>query len=211
MKKASYGLLILLTFSYLYNANCKDMTNIQEEIWKDVVGYEGLYQVSNIGNVRSLPRNGTSLCAKILRQSLSKGYPKVNLSKNNLTKEGKVHRLMGFAFMMDTYFEGAHINHINGIKTDNRIDNFKWVTPSENSQHAWDNGLCKPSKYWFGRKGIEASNSKPVIQFDFQGNKIAEYSSATEASQLTNVSRQHISHCCVGTRKSAGKYIWKHK
>lgn len=182
-----------------------------EEIWKDVVGYEGLYQVSSIGRVKSLPRNGTTKLFKILKPGLFKGYYGIHLSRHNKIKVITVHRMMGFAFMMDSYFEGAQINHLNGIKTCNLIDNFKWVTASENIQHAHDSGLCKPAKYWLGKTGNHHHTSKPIMQFDLHGKFIKEYISATFAAKENAFNRQHISQCCSGTRQQSNGFIWRHK
>lgn len=211
MKKANQILILsafLLTFIATKQLNVMQDT---EEIWKDVVGYEGHYQVSSIGRVKSLPRKGSRINAKILSTQLAKGYPTLKLSKNDVAIRYTVHRLMGLAFMPDTHFEGAQINHINGIKTCNRIENFKWVTASENAQHAHDTGLCKPAKYWLGRTGKENHTSKPIAQYDKEGNFIKEYISATFAAKETGFSRQHISQVCSGARPSSHGFIWRHK
>lgn len=211
MKKAATALLILATFLYFGIAKSQSMETNIEEIWKDVVGYEGFYKVSSLGRVKSIKRNGTILSDRILKHRLIKGYPGVNISRLGITKNKTIHRMMGMAFMSDSYFEGAQINHKNGIKTDNRIDNFEWVSASTNSQHAWDTGLCKPSKYWLGKKGNLHHTSKPIIQKTRSGEFVNEYVSATDACSKTGISRQHISQCCTGYRKSAGNFIWEHK
>lgn len=212
MKKANQILILsafLLTFIVTKQINVMQDT---EEIWKDVVGYEGLYQVSSFGQIKSLPRNGTpSKQEKILSTQLSKGYPTLKLCKNNIPIRYTVHRLMGFAFMMDSYFEGAVINHKNGIPTDNRISNLEWCTPKQNTQHAWDNGLCKSARYWLGKTGDKNHTSKPILQFDKDLNFIREYVSATFAAKENGFSRQNISRCCSGTRPSSNGFIWKHK
>jgi len=210
MKKAPIRLLIPEAFNYLYCANFKDMTKIHE-IWKDIPGYEGLYKVSSIGRIKSLPRNGTINKFKILSHQLSKGYPSLKLCRNNVIVRHTIHRLMAYTFLMDSYFDGAHVNHKNGIPTDNRIENLEWCTPSENAQHAWDNGLCKPARYWLGKTGIENHTSKPILQYDMDMNLIKEHVSATFAAIEINGSRQHISNCCTGTRKSSNGFIWKYK
>lgn len=105
-----------------------------EEIWKDVVGYEGLYQVSNLGRVRSLDRiiNHRKLKGKILSQAYdTKGYLFVNLSKNNVAKPKRVHRLIANAFI-EKINGKDYIDHINGIRDDNRIENLRWCTHQEN-------------------------------------------------------------------------------
>jgi hypothetical protein len=167
MKKASYGLLILLTFSYLYSANFKDMTNI-EEIWKDVVGYEGLYQISSFGNVRSLEREvwSNNQWGKYLRYCPAKtlknvlhpnGYYRVDLC-------GKLHsnhHLVAIAFI-GCQPDKKEVNHKDGDKLNNHFINLEWVTKSENIRHADKNGLRTMPKgkdhYMFGRTGEKHHN-----------------------------------------------------
>ena len=106
-----------------------------EEIWKDVPGHEGLYQVSNLGRVKSL-RFGKE---RILKPTPDKdGYYQVDLWKGGEGKTNKIHRLVMLAFFGESDLE---VNHINGIKTDNRLENLEYCTPSENIQHALDIGL----------------------------------------------------------------------
>jgi hypothetical protein len=138
---------------------------MQEEIWKDVVGYEGMYQVSNLGNVKSLSRivkyqeNHSGLRKeRILKQNLTKsGYVHVVICINKLNKTVKVHRLVALAFIQNT--ENKHsVNHINGIKYDNRVENLEWVTHSENIIHAYKTGLKK------GIRGNKSHLSKLTIK-----------------------------------------------
>lgn|SRR5574343_4405 len=125
-----------------------------EEIWKDIVGYEGLYQVSNLGNIKSLPKQWKcggsnaplkefSHNGKILKPLLSSnGYCGVCLYKNNKVSRLSVHRTVADAFI-DNFGNKPQVNHINGIKTDNRAENLEWATNSENIQHAIQHGLIK--------------------------------------------------------------------
>lgn len=104
------------------------------EIWKDIDGYDGLYQVSNLGHVKSFRRGRE----RILKASPnSNGYPKVSLGKCNNTF---VHRLVATAFVPNPD-DKPEVNHINGDKSDNRAVNLEWCTPSENTQHAFTTGL----------------------------------------------------------------------
>lgn len=124
---------------------------IMEEIWKDINGYEGHYQVSNFGNVRSFYQPSRNfkgserynIPERIRYRKLTiakEGYVRVQLRINNKPRAIYVHRLVSMAFIPNT--EGKpFVNHINGIKTDNRVSNLEWCTFQENMDHAWKIGL----------------------------------------------------------------------
>ncbi|WP_284108924.1 NUMOD4 domain-containing protein [Acinetobacter pittii] len=120
------------------------------EIWKPIVGYEGIYEVSNLGCIKSLSRATTNklqpfVPERILKTRIGKtGYEIVGLSKDGGQKTCKVHRLVASAFC-DNPLNKPHINHKNGLKTDNNSSNLEWVTASENALHALSLGLFQPS------------------------------------------------------------------
>lgn len=120
------------------------------EIWKDIKGYEGLYQVSNLGNVKSLNRNKIykdtfiKINERLLKPSTNKGgYKQVVLYKNDSKKTFKVHRLVALVFL-DNSNQYLEVNHKNGIKHDNYVNNLEWCNHSQNVQHSFDNKLQIP-------------------------------------------------------------------
>jgi NUMOD4 motif./HNH endonuclease. len=143
---------------------------MNDEIWKDIKGFEGLYQISNLGNIKSLPRKRYSGAGKyyIQQEKIMKTYLKSCGYKSIKLKypDGKyihkdIHKLMAIAFIPNPD-NLPQINHKNGIKTDNRIDNLEWCTPSHNAQHALNTGLKKPLQ---GEKhGRHILTEKEVIE-----------------------------------------------
>lgn len=109
--------------------------NIMEEIWKDVVGYEGRYAVSNTGKVKRADVD------KIMKFSVNKkGYLKVALSTRGALKSCAVHRIVAFAFLENPENK-PEVNHINGVKMENNVENLEWCTRDENIAHAIKTGL----------------------------------------------------------------------
>jgi len=123
------------------------MIDIECEIWKDIIGYEGLYKVSNFGRIKSLDK----ICGNFLRKAkirkirLDKdGYCVISLYKLGKIKYTGVHRLVATAFIPNPENK-KFVNHKKGIKTDNRASELEWVTQSENEKHAFEIGLKKPN------------------------------------------------------------------
>jgi hypothetical protein len=119
---------------------------MQTELWKDIEGFEGLYQISTLGRLKSIGRMARNanhihhIKPKILKPVLNAGYYKFTLSKNEIRKDVRRARLMAIAFIPNPK-NLPHPNHINGIKTDDYLENLEWMTVSENTQHAYDHGL----------------------------------------------------------------------
>lgn len=190
------------------------------EDWKDIKGYENLYQVSNTGRVRSKERiarrNGITtkrLKSVILKpQKQVNGYLFVCLSKDGKYKQYLIHRLVATAFING---EGE-VNHIDEDKTNNCVSNLEWVTHSDNInygscikrriEHSDFKGRNNPM---FGRKGKDNPRSIPIRQYDLQGNLIKEYDSAATAGRELNISSSSICRCANGFKRSYGGYIWK--
>lgn len=189
-----------------------------EEIWRSIEGYEGLYEVSNLGRVRSLDRlvnNGIGIYVakgRILKpERLNCGYLLLGLNKDSKKKMFYVHRIVGMAFqdICGQYREGLHINHINTVRTDNRAENLHWVTRKENM----NNPLTRANIYNAQKNRLLNGIIQPkiVIQSDLEDNFIAEYPSVTEAKRQTGISQSLISLCCRGKVKTARGYIFRYK
>lgn len=139
--------------------------------WRDIPGYEGLYQVSSDGQVKRL--GGSERCKKdrILTQHLNNaGYFHVSLSKNAKPKTRQVHNLVTLTFFGEP--GDLWCNHKNGIKTDNRIENLEYVTPGENNQHAYDTGLHK--KVYGERHWMRILNDEDVNLIQLAANHVLE-------------------------------------
>lgn len=181
-----------------------------KEIWKDINGYEGLYQVSNLGNVRSIDRVVLSggrkkpLRGVILKQTIgSHNYNTVVLSVNGNVKTKTVHRLVAIAFIPNNENK-PEVNHKKGDRRDNRACRLEWVTPKENSAHA-KHVLDAPSY----REGARNIRSIETIQISADGFILNVYESRAEAAKEHNVPVRRISEAIIGKRKYVGGFIWK--
>lgn len=173
-----------------------------EEEWRDVPGYEGFYQVSNLGRVKSMPNRSNHKGSMILSLSVVNGYMHVGLSKNAEQKICKVHRLVAAAFISNPR-NLPQVNHKNGNKSDNRVENLEWVTAKENTKHAHLTGLAH------AQKGVENSRSLKIVQLSMDGEEIARYVGTREAERKTGAYHSNISRCLNGKARSAGGFKWK--
>lgn len=173
-----------------------------EEVWKDVVGYEGIYQVSNLGQLKNIKHN------RLLTGAINRyGYVSVVLIKDKKVKNTRMHRLIAETFIPNPKNKNQ-VNHINGIKTDNRVENLEWVSNHENVIHAWENGLTRP--LWKNKFGKNHNRSKEIYQIDKNTNLvIKKFYGCSEAERETGVKRQNIHLCCSGKAKTAGGYKWE--
>jgi hypothetical protein len=171
------------------------------EFYVDIPNLEGKYQVSNLHNVRSWINNkgNRRKKPKILKQRLNKyGYPIVCLHNNGMQKTESVHRLMWLTWRGEIP-EGYQVNHINEIKTDNRIENLNLMT-------------CKENNNWGTRNERIAKNRcKPIIQKSLEGKVIAIWSSAKEIQRKLGYSQGNITACCKSGFYLKGKWINKHQ
>ena len=175
------------------------------EVWKPVVGYVGQYEVSNMGNVRSVDRidnYGRHKTGKMLKPIVHRdGYLQVALSKYCKPKRKGIHNLVMEAFI-GVRPQGYEVNHIDEDKTNNKLENLEYVTHQQNVQHGFGN-----------KKRSESNTNNPLISkgvMQFDGDRcIAIFPSQAEAKRQTGISQTHISMCCLGKRKKAGGYTWK--
>lgn len=176
-----------------------------EEIWKDIKGYEGLYKISNLGRIYSIPRHNSKGGYKKFCDD-GYGYWQIGLSKNGVPVIIKVHKLVYKTFVGEIP-QGYEIHHINHNRKDNRVENLELVETSEHKKiHAKDfSVLCK-------LQNIKRC-SKTVLQYTKDGQFVAEYPSTTEAARQTGVNQSSISKCCRKLKKfkTAGGFIWKYK
>lgn len=187
-----------------------------DEVWLPVVGYEGWYEVSSFGNIRSLDRvikysNGRKIFTKgvIMKQATLKlGYLRVQLSKNNKISHASVHRIVAIAFIPNpNHYE--QVNHLERDRTDNRVWKLEWCNSSMNQRHSYSFGDRKKSRAMKGVYGDKHPVSVPVIQLTMEGKEVAKHVSLEAAILATCAKKSNISHCLKGRRKSAGGFKWK--
>lgn len=168
---------------------------IQED-WKDIKGYEGSYQVSNLGNVKSLIKN-----IILSKFDNGKGYKKVNLLK----KQFYIHRLVALNFI-ENPLNKPQVNHKDGNKQNNNVENLEWCTSKENINHANINGL---SDYTKSLKGKSHSMAKKVFMYDLKGYFVREFDYIRIASETLNICENNISRNCSLEKGSTGGFQWR--
>lgn len=176
----------------------------RSEIWKPISGYEGIYEVSNLGNVRSLPRykrgNFDSKVfvegKEIKKVKNNRGYYIVQLSKENKVKNFSVHRLVATEFIPNPN-NLPQINHKDEDKSNNTVDNLEWTTLKRNINYGTRN------------KRMALTKGKKVQAFDDDGNFIMGFCSMVVAEKITGINQGDISRCTLGKTDHAGGYVWK--
>ena len=161
------------------------------EIWKDIKDFEGKYQISNLGRVKSLARARRPEDT-IMKLSLDKGYHRVNLINHQFKKKRfNVHRLVALAFLPNPENK-SEVNHKNAIKIDNRAINLEWMTRKENQNHAKEAGLiASGEKNGFFKGKIQCFDSDGKLVHEFKGMKEIRDAGFTS---------QHVYKCVCGTR-----------
>lgn len=177
------------------------------EIWKDIKGYEGLYQISDRGNVKSFKYGKER---KLKPCKFGNGYLIINLSINGYYNSFNIHRLVCESFLPNPENK-EQVNHKNGIKSDNRLDNLEWVTRSENAKHSFDILGRKGSKSALGKFGSNHNRSIPICRYSKLGEYIDEFEGFMDAYRKTGINISSIHRCCKGEYSHAGGYIWEYK
>lgn len=176
-----------------------------KEIFKDIEGYENLYQVSNTGKIKSLLNNKN----QIMKQSIhSCGYYKITLLKDKKYHTKYVHRLVAIAFVPNPDNK-SQVNHIDGNKLNNNVSNLEWVTPSENQLHAIKLHLREPSPMT-NKKGILNHNSKPIIQLTLDGRFVKCWDCISDAAKYYGVNPTNISNAVCGRHKTSNGFLWRY-
>ena len=172
------------------------------EEYRPVVGYEGLYEVSNMGNVKSLNYNGTGKERILKAGKTDRGYLKVSLYQDGKIKQCYVHRLVAEAFIPNPN-NLPIINHIDENKENNCMDNLEWCSVLYNNTY---NGRANKVGKKVGKK-----LSKPVLAIDKRTGLILEFVSSREAERETGIDHSSITKCCNGKMNSCGGFYWMYK
>jgi len=184
-----------------------------KELWKDVVGYEGLYKISNLGRIKRLNykrwcsmNNCYSKYKDIIIKCCSKqSYLKVGLNKNKIKTTMSLHRLVALHFI-DNHENKPYVNHIKGNKQDNRYWMLEWSTPSENSKHSYDI-LGKVG----GNKDRTGNMCKTICQYTLDNIFVKQWESAREVESVIGVQASSVSACCRGQNKTCSGFRWRHE
>ena len=194
------------------------MTTETKEIWKPVAGYEGIYDVSNLGRVKTVERTcylnikGTDT-QRIIKEKIkhpsqdgqgyknNNGYLSVILSFKNKSKRFHVHRLVAEAFLENPN-NYETVNHIDGNKFNNEVSNLEWASRKQNIEHAWKTGLNHiPSNY-------AGTHKKKITQKDLQGNIIKEWDSMTEAARFLGLDKATFSNRIKSGKLEYHGFLW---
>jgi len=185
--------------------SAKDTARVGCEEWKDIKGWEGIYEISNLGNIK---RNG-----KPLKIKAWSNYKVVRLHEKKRAKTMYVHRLVAINFIPNPENKPM-INHKDGNKLNNEVSNLEWCTRQENEVHAWEHGM-KEKIRTTSKENLKIARcfihtKIPVVQMDLDGNIIKKWDSASDAMKETGIDGSGITKCCRGKLKKTGGYKWRY-
>lgn len=158
-----------------------------KEIWKDIGGYEGLYEVSNLGRIKSLHFKESKILKNLEDRD---GYLQLNLTKNNKQKLHKIHRLVVIQFI-ENPLNKPEVNHKNGIKTDNRVENLEWVNHSENMKHGYRKGFINNTGEKNGSHKLNKRQAFFIRNSEIRNCKLAKMFNVSEVT-ISNIKKLKI-------------------
>ena len=172
----------------------------EDEVWKDIKGFEGIYKVSNYGRIKSIIRY-----KRMMKTALDKsGYLKICLTDSKHKKHTiKIHRIVAENFIPNTENK-EQVNHIDGNKENNRVDNLEWCTQSENMKHAFRNGLI------LREKGKGHHRARAVKQYSIDGEFIRDWDCIEDIGRELGIHTKNMARCCKGESRTLGGYIWRY-
>lgn len=193
------------------------------EIWKEIKGYEGKYEVSNFGQIKSVSRTivpglGSGYISKerILKpQKCSNGYLFICLSSKGIVKQILIHRLVAFAFV-EGYKSGYEVNHLDEVKTNNHADNLQWTSHKNNINHGtaiarrvMNSDFRGDKNPMYGRSGKSNALSKAISKITSQGLVVAKYDSINDAAKVNGFNASHIGKAVNNKIDSAYGFKWE--
>lgn len=189
---------------------------LKPEVWKDIPDYEGLYQVSNLGNVRSLNYKRTNEIRVLKLCTHKSGYKYTHLCKDKVSKNYRIHRLVAEAFLPNPN-NLPQVNHKDENKQNNCVDNLEWCTAEYNTNYGTRNERVRGKmsgdnncKTMLGKFGKEHHRSKIVYQYTKDGKFIKRWECARDVMRELGFNNKNISSCALGKRNLAYGYIWKY-
>lgn len=169
-----------------------------EEIWKDIPNYEKYYKISNYGVIVSIPRNGTIMQEKVLKQYKDKyGYLKVILQKNGIKKNKYIHQLVAQTFL-DNPNNCLYVNHKDENKSNNNVENLEWCTQKFNMNYGTRNNR------------ISKNERIKINQYDLNNNFIKTWNGFVEIKETLNIDISGIIRCCRNQYKTSNGYMWRY-
>lgn len=174
---------------------------MSEEVWKEIPGWERLYEASDCGRIRRIGAAHGAVVGKVLSPTCARGYKIVNLFRNGKSHPRSVHRLVATTFISQPS-PGLDVNHKNGIKADNRAQNLEWATRSQNIKHAFDTGLRSPV-------GVRGTSHPAAILTDAMVHLFRAARNTGARGAVTEAARSHGVSASSAHAAANGK-TWKH-
>lgn len=183
---------------------------METEIWKPIIWYEGLYEISNLSNIRRIKWSERCKSNRNLKKKMNnKWYYIVSLSKKSKKSAYTVHRILAKLFIPNPN-NFPIVMHLDNNPLNNSIDNLKWWTTEENMQQMWDekrHKICNPNKWKFWK---DNHNSVKVYQYNLNWDFIKLYHWIADANRYTSINKTSIWLCCRGIQKTAWWFIWRY-